>query len=52
MLVTRHGVWIGNWIYWSLITRNFRQLNQFHESKRSTNHCASAHIKSSPGVAL
>jgi hypothetical protein len=21
--VTRHGVWIGNWIYWTLITRNY-----------------------------
>jgi hypothetical protein len=24
VLVTRHGVWIGNWIYWTLITRNYR----------------------------
>jgi hypothetical protein len=21
-LVTSHEVWIGNWIYWSLISRN------------------------------
>jgi hypothetical protein len=21
--VTRHGVWLGNWIYWTLITRNY-----------------------------
>jgi hypothetical protein len=23
-LVTRHGVWIGNWIYWTTITRKYR----------------------------
>jgi hypothetical protein len=23
-LVTIHGVWIGNWIYWTLIDRNFK----------------------------
>jgi hypothetical protein len=23
-LVTRHGVWIGNWIYWPLINRNYK----------------------------
>jgi hypothetical protein len=24
MLVTRHGVSIDNWIYWTLITRNYK----------------------------
>jgi hypothetical protein len=26
VLVTRHGVWIANWIYWTLVTHNHRQL--------------------------
>jgi hypothetical protein len=26
VLVTRHRVWIGNWIYWTLITRNYKEL--------------------------
>jgi hypothetical protein len=24
VLVTRHGVWIDKWIYWMLITRNYK----------------------------
>jgi hypothetical protein len=24
MLVIRRGVWIDNWIFWTLITRNYR----------------------------
>jgi hypothetical protein len=23
VLQTRHGIWIGNWIYWNLITTNY-----------------------------
>lgn len=23
MLVTRHGVWVGYWIYWTLMTGNY-----------------------------
>lgn len=30
MLLTRHEVWIANYIYLTLITRNYRQLQQFH----------------------
>lgn len=50
-LVTRHRVWICNWVYWTLITCNYRYL-QFRESTQSTNHCPTAHIQfsiSSPG---
>jgi hypothetical protein len=26
VLVNRHGVWIDNWIYWALITRNYEYI--------------------------
>jgi hypothetical protein len=26
VLVTKHRVWIGNWIYWNLRTRNYKEL--------------------------
>jgi hypothetical protein len=26
MLVTRHRIWMGNWIYWTLATRNDKLL--------------------------
>jgi hypothetical protein len=25
-VVTRHGVWIGNWIYWTLTSHNYKEL--------------------------
>jgi hypothetical protein len=28
--VTRHGVWIGNWIYWTLTNRNHNYLQRYH----------------------
>jgi hypothetical protein len=28
-IVTRHGVWIGNWIYWTLRTRNYKELYRY-----------------------
>jgi hypothetical protein len=25
-LVTRHGVWMGNWSYWTHKTRNYKEI--------------------------
>jgi hypothetical protein len=35
-LMTRHGVWIGNWTYWALINRTYKQLLLYGEFT----HCA------------
>jgi hypothetical protein len=46
VLVTRHMFLIGYWIYWMLITRNFKQLWHFHRSMQSTNNCSSFQVLS------
>jgi hypothetical protein len=45
VLVTRHGVWIDNWIYWTLIVCNYKQLQHFHWYTHSTDNYK--HTKSS-----
>jgi hypothetical protein len=37
--VTVDGVWIGNWIYWALNTRNYRLLWESHWVTHSKDHC-------------
>jgi hypothetical protein len=32
-LVTRHGVWIGNWIYWTRINRNYKNYSALANSR-------------------
>jgi hypothetical protein len=36
--VTRHGVWIDNWIYLALITRRYKLLEQSRQVRYSINH--------------
>jgi hypothetical protein len=45
--VTRDGVWIGNWIYWTLTlitTNNYNSLTELHTPNITV---TTAHIKSS-----
>jgi hypothetical protein len=39
ILVTICGIWIGDWIYWPLTGRNYKQLRQFHWVTHSKDHC-------------
>jgi hypothetical protein len=42
-LVNLHGIWIAKWIYWNLVSRNYKQLWRVHKSTQSTDRYISTH---------
>jgi hypothetical protein len=49
-VVTTHGVWIGNWIYWILvITGNYNSVTNVHILQITTTDVKAS--VSSPGIA-